>query len=64
MILLELKALGTQAYSVHLIGHYQYMIPQLPVARVRVGSMPVAWVLQSDRSDKVPSLALDEALRP
>ena len=45
---LALQALGTQADSVHLIGHYQYMIPQLPVARVRVGLMPVAWVLQSD----------------
>ena len=32
MNLLALKALGTQADSVHLIGHYQYMIPQLPVA--------------------------------
>ena len=53
--LLELKALVTQAYSVHLISHYQYMIPQLLVAWVLVGLMPVA---------KVPSLALDEALRP
>ena len=55
MSLLELKALVTQAYSVHLISHYQYMIPQLLVAWVLVGWMPVA---------KVPSLALDEALRP
>ena len=53
--LLELKALVAQAYSVHLIGHYQYMIPQLPVAWVLGGLMPVA---------KAPSLALDEALRP
>ena len=47
MILLELKAPVTQAYGVHHIGHYQYMIPQLPVAGVLVGLVPVAWVLQS-----------------
>ena len=44
MTSLALQVLGTQTDSVHLIGHYQYMIPQLPVARVRVGLMPVARV--------------------
>ena len=50
MTSLALQALSTQADSVHLIGHNQYMIPQLSVARVWVGLMPVAWVLLSDES--------------
>ena len=48
MTSLVLQTLSTQADSVQLIGHYLYMIPQLPVAWVRVGWMPVARVFLSE----------------